>query len=339
MSHDDPIISSESSPDLESEMLVDIEAAHTESKNSDQAENEDKTSFDKLAQRRKKAAPVGRTKLDVEACRDMASKTLSGQESRLREQLESREPEPVVPLQPIENFRMATHCPASWEKMTGSGCVKFCETCKLQAYDFSGMNMPEVQELILKREDKKKFVLYKRKDGKFLTADCPVGIQKKRTLILASTAGALLVLGVFYLLITQPPPQVVNPAAADESVTSSGVKAENTSPESPANGGAIETSETPMAPASETDYGGMPLSFPAGAPQVPPQAQPIPPSADQTPTSPAPATTSTDPTATPPTPAAAAGEQSSQASTSDASSIETSQPNQQHGVWQRPAGQ
>lgn len=347
MSYNNPDISRESGPDLESETLFDDRATDTESKISDQPGNADKSTFDKVALRRKKATPVERTKLDVDACRDMASKTLSDQESRLREQLESKEPQPFVPLQSIENYRMATDCASSWENMTGSGCVKFCEICKLQVYDFSGMSMPEVQELVLKREDKKKFVLFKRKDGKFLTADCPVGLQRLRTLILSGVAGILLVLGLFYLQATLPPPPAVNPAAADKSATPSEVQADNTQRD---RGSTLDRHKlpTPELPdnrstmdASETYIEGMPMNFPVGAPQQLPAAT----STDQTPTSPAPATTSTGPTAAPPTPAAsstvteAPPEQSSQASTSDTSSVETPQPTQQPGVWQHPVGQ
>jgi hypothetical protein len=162
--------------------------------------------LDRLAHSRKKLPPVDRTKLDVEACRDMAAKVVSEQESRLREQLESQPSEPMKPFQVIDKYRLASPCSSVWDKMTGTGCVRFCEQCKSQVYDFSKMEMPEAEKLIFQRENKEKFILFKRKDGKFLTADCPVGVRWKRTVLLASLGGLLLVAGFFCLLASQPPP-------------------------------------------------------------------------------------------------------------------------------------
>jgi hypothetical protein len=164
------------------------------------------SAIDRLAEKRKKAAPVDRTKLDVDAVREMASKSVSQQEEKIREQIESRPPEPFKPFQAIEKYKSATACSSDWDRMKGTGCVKFCEQCKLQVYDFSKTEMPEVESTIFKTEGKKNFVLYKRSDGKFLTSDCPVGVKRKQTILVASICGVLVVAGFLWFVSTMPPP-------------------------------------------------------------------------------------------------------------------------------------
>lgn len=117
---------------------------------------------DSLDDRRKKAPTVDKTKLDMDAVLDMASKTVAEKDERLREELDARTLEPTRPFQPIEKFKYATPCQSSWDKMTGSDCVRFCEKCKLQVYDFSKTEQSEAEELIFKREGAKNFVLYRR---------------------------------------------------------------------------------------------------------------------------------------------------------------------------------
>ncbi len=155
---------------------------------------------DSLDERRKKAPPVDKTRLDMDALLDMASKTVAEKDEKLREELDARPAEPAKPIQPIEKFRPATSCKSSWDKMTGSETVRFCEQCKLQVYDFSKTELPEAEEIIFKREGKKDFILHRRTDGKFLTTDCPVGVKNKQLLMVAGMVAALLVVGCMIVL-------------------------------------------------------------------------------------------------------------------------------------------
>lgn len=169
-------------------------------------------SNDPLEDRRKKAPPVDKTKLDMDAVLDMASKTVAEKDDKLREELEARPAEPVKPIQPIEKFRPATPCKSTWDKMTGSGTVRFCEQCKLQVYDFSETELAEAEETVFKREGKKNFVLYRRKDGKFLTSDCPVAVKNKQMVVVAGIVAVVLATGIVIVLasVQQSPPGTQN---------------------------------------------------------------------------------------------------------------------------------
>jgi hypothetical protein len=80
----------------------------------------------------------------------------------------------------LENVRIASPCSASWEDMTGDARVRFCGKCAKNVYNLSEMTREEGEALLAQSEGKTCVRLYKRKDGTVLTADCPVGVKRKR---------------------------------------------------------------------------------------------------------------------------------------------------------------
>lgn len=147
-----------------------------------------------------------RTLLDHEALKGVVSRNFADKEVKVAELKLAQAAEPPKPYLPIDNYKKATPCGAIWENKEGREKVSFCEQCKCQVYDFTGMELPQAEELIFKRENRRNVQLFKRQDGKFLTADCPVGIRRKRNLILAAAAGILLVVSSLVMLIMMPPP-------------------------------------------------------------------------------------------------------------------------------------
>lgn len=165
------------------------------------------SAFDRLAKRRKKKeAVVDRTKLDVEACVELGAKTKAELEERLRNQLEAQPLEQAKLFASITDFKLAAPCGSKWEAMSGSGRIKFCQQCELQVYDFAKTELPEAREVIFQQEGKENFVLYKRKDGTFLTRNCPVGVKSRQVVILLCVAGVVLVCGLATIVAGQPPP-------------------------------------------------------------------------------------------------------------------------------------
>ncbi len=80
----------------------------------------------------------------------------------------------------LEDVRIASPCSASWEDMIGNAQVRFCGKCAQNVYNLSEMTRDEAQSLLAKTEGEMCVRLYKRKDGTVMTADCPVGVKKKR---------------------------------------------------------------------------------------------------------------------------------------------------------------
>src|SRR5215467_5650417 len=76
----------------------------------------------------------------------------------------------------INNVRIASPCPADWDKMIGDDRVRHCAECNLNVYNFSAMTTSEVERL-LSGEGRLCARFYRRKDGTMLTQDCPRGFR------------------------------------------------------------------------------------------------------------------------------------------------------------------
>ncbi|MBX9687792.1 MAG: PDZ domain-containing protein [Candidatus Obscuribacterales bacterium] len=151
---------------------------------------------------------IARTKIDLDACRDVAFNSVEEQVEKFRELSELQEAAPVKEFKPIDKYREASPCSSSWEKMTGAtGCMKFCEECQLLVYDFSKLELAQAEQIILQREDKdKNFILYRRKDGKFLARDCPVGAKRKQTFMMLMLLLFFSLSALVYYFVSQAKP-------------------------------------------------------------------------------------------------------------------------------------
>lgn len=79
----------------------------------------------------------------------------------------------------LEQIKIASPCPASWEKMPGDDKVRFCQICSNNVYNLSAMARDEAQTLVMDYQGKLCGLLYLRKDGSVMTADCPIHQPKK----------------------------------------------------------------------------------------------------------------------------------------------------------------
>ncbi len=113
--------------------------------------------------------------------------------SRLRPDIRFSEAIMKTPLQIVNELQIASPCPASWETMTGDQFVRHCAQCDKNVYDLSELTAQQVIDLIREKEGTLCAKLYRRADGRVLTADCPVGIRDqlrraiRRTLAIAAS--------------------------------------------------------------------------------------------------------------------------------------------------------
>lgn len=97
----------------------------------------------------------------------------------------------------LEDIRVATPCPESWEAMRGDDRVRHCDRCDLDVFNLSGMTRDEAQALLDGRMGARTCVrLFKRHDGTVITRDCPVGLARVRRRIAAAAAFAFSLVGV-----------------------------------------------------------------------------------------------------------------------------------------------
>lgn len=156
----------------------------------------------------------------------------------------------------LEDIRIASPCPADWNQMVGDHKSRFCGQCEKNVYNLSAMTREEAELLVLSKEGNLCVQLWKRTDGTVITADCPVGLRRKRMKLAAVIAvgsglatSALAVFALFateakapppppppiepipYVMTEPPPPPKVEPVVYDRRMVTSGAVARPTHPE------------------------------------------------------------------------------------------------------------
>ena len=88
----------------------------------------------------------------------------------------------------VNRFRVASPCPISWEQMTGSDRVRFCQVCNLNVYNIAELTRGEAAALVSETEGRICARLFRRGDGTVITRDCPVGLRAIRRRVARRTA-------------------------------------------------------------------------------------------------------------------------------------------------------
>ncbi len=99
----------------------------------------------------------------------------------------------------LERIEIATPCQADWAAMSGDERVRFCQLCRLNVYNLSGMSRAEGEALITKTEGKVCVRMFRREDGTVLTSDCPLGKRIVRGITRGAKIAAATLAGVFGL--------------------------------------------------------------------------------------------------------------------------------------------
>ena len=97
---------------------------------------------------------------------------------------------------PLRNVKVASPCPADWDRMIGDDHARFCGQCELNVYNLSAMSTLEAESLIARTEGRLCVRYYRRREGSIITQDCPVGLRRlKQRASRVKRAVASLVLG------------------------------------------------------------------------------------------------------------------------------------------------
>jgi hypothetical protein len=109
---------------------------------------------------------------------DGAIARVVGELQKTRALLDRVEKKRGLPM--LDQIRVASPCDASWAEMTGDDKARFCGKCEKHVFNLSAMTREEAELVMLEREGSICVRLYRRKDGTVITADCPVGVRRKR---------------------------------------------------------------------------------------------------------------------------------------------------------------
>jgi len=79
----------------------------------------------------------------------------------------------------LDDIQIASPCSARWEDMVGDQRTRHCHDCDRSVYDLSGLTAEQAVALIREKEGNLCVRLFRRADGRTLTADCPVGLRAR----------------------------------------------------------------------------------------------------------------------------------------------------------------
>lgn len=99
----------------------------------------------------------------------------------------------------LEKIKIASPCSADWNEMYGDDKRRFCGQCRLNVYYLPGMSRQEVENFLLRSEDRVCVRLYERADGTFIPEDCPVGFAAARLRVRRIATAAISFAASFFI--------------------------------------------------------------------------------------------------------------------------------------------
>ena len=78
------------------------------------------------------------------------------------------------------DFRIASPCPMSWQRMPGGDKVRSCSQCRLNVYNLTVMSREEVAGLVRSTGGRMCVRVYVRDDGRAMLQDCPQGSARRK---------------------------------------------------------------------------------------------------------------------------------------------------------------
>ncbi|HEX4612113.1 MAG TPA: hypothetical protein VH092_28210 [Urbifossiella sp.] len=83
-------------------------------------------------------------------------------------------------LDVLDAITIPTHCPVPWDGMRGDDRTRHCAACDERVHDVSMLTTAEAVALLNRPGQPPCLRIYRRRDGRVMTADCPAG-RRERT--------------------------------------------------------------------------------------------------------------------------------------------------------------
>jgi hypothetical protein len=79
---------------------------------------------------------------------------------------------PLPTVDVLDSVTIPVTCPVSWDAMHGDHRTRFCDTCSQNVHDVSELTRDEAIHLVTGGEKLPCLRLFRRPDGRVMTADC-----------------------------------------------------------------------------------------------------------------------------------------------------------------------
>ncbi|HSQ56863.1 MAG TPA: hypothetical protein VLM40_14065 [Gemmata sp.] len=86
---------------------------------------------------------------------------------------------PLPTLDVLDSIVIPTHCPVSWDEMEGDERRRFCKNCQQPVHDITALTSSEARALLSKPGKRPCLRIYRRTDGRVMTADCPANYRER----------------------------------------------------------------------------------------------------------------------------------------------------------------
>lgn len=85
----------------------------------------------------------------------------------------------AIPLTVLDSITIETPCNVPWDTMRGDDRVRFCLQCEERVHDISGMTASEALTLVTGTDHPPCVRIFRRADGRVVTADCGLTLREK----------------------------------------------------------------------------------------------------------------------------------------------------------------
>ena len=79
---------------------------------------------------------------------------------------------PLPVIDALDSITVPVPCPVSWDEMSGGDRTRYCDQCKQNVHDVSELTREEAVALVTAGEKVPCLRLFRRPDGRVMTADC-----------------------------------------------------------------------------------------------------------------------------------------------------------------------
>jgi hypothetical protein len=79
---------------------------------------------------------------------------------------------PLPTIDVLDSITIPVACPVPWDAMRGDHRTRFCDQCSQNVHDVSELTRTEALQLVTGGEKVPCLRLYRRQDGRVMTADC-----------------------------------------------------------------------------------------------------------------------------------------------------------------------
>jgi hypothetical protein len=79
---------------------------------------------------------------------------------------------PLPTVDVLDSITIPVACPVPWDAMRGDARTRFCDKCSQNVHDVSELTRAEAVQLVSAGEKVPCLRLYRRQDGRVMTADC-----------------------------------------------------------------------------------------------------------------------------------------------------------------------